>query len=62
MPFFFNSIYIVHDEVKDKSFELELSWVGEGSKDPFVLVLKRKEVNMPHVSKCLTDVILHFSH
>ncbi|XP_062905655.1 proteasome subunit alpha type-3 [Mobula hypostoma] len=22
-------IYIVHDEVKDKSFELELSWVGE---------------------------------
>ena len=24
------SIYIVHDEVKDKAFELELSWVGEG--------------------------------
>lgn len=23
------SIYIVHDEVKDKQFELELSWVGE---------------------------------
>uniref|UniRef100_A0A7N8XTX0 Proteasome 20S subunit alpha 3 n=1 Tax=Mastacembelus armatus TaxID=205130 RepID=A0A7N8XTX0_9TELE len=22
-------IYIVHDEVKDKAFELELSWVGE---------------------------------
>ena len=22
-------IYIVHDEVKDKNFELELSWVGE---------------------------------
>lgn len=22
-------IYIIHDEVKDKSFELELSWVGE---------------------------------
>jgi 20S proteasome subunit alpha 7 len=22
------SIYIVHDEVKDKHFELELSWVG----------------------------------
>ncbi|BFZ06862.1 hypothetical protein BsWGS_09901 [Bradybaena similaris] len=22
-------IYVVHDEVKDKSFELELSWVGE---------------------------------
>ena len=23
-------IYLVHDEVKDKQFELELSWVGEG--------------------------------
>ena len=22
-------IYIVHDEVKDKAFDLELSWVGE---------------------------------
>ena len=29
---FFSSsrIYIVHDEVKDKNFELELSWIGEG--------------------------------
>lgn len=25
-------IYIVHDEVKDKNFELELSWVGEVTK------------------------------
>lgn len=24
------SIHVVHDEVKDKNFELELSWVGEG--------------------------------
>ena len=24
------SIYKVHDEVKAKEFELELSWVGEG--------------------------------
>ena len=23
------SIYSVHDEVKDKSFELELSWIGD---------------------------------
>ena len=22
-------IYVIHDEVKDKEFELELSWVGE---------------------------------
>lgn len=27
----FHRIYIVHDEVKDKSFELELSWIGEQS-------------------------------
>ena len=25
-----NRIYQVHDEVKDKEFELEMSWVGEG--------------------------------
>ena len=28
-------IYIVHDEVKDKAFELELSWVGEGKAPPY---------------------------
>lgn len=28
------SIYTVHDEVKDKDFELELSWVGEGKLTP----------------------------
>lgn len=27
---FANRIYTVHDKVKDKEFELELSWVGEG--------------------------------
>ena len=27
---FSDRIYAVHDEVKDKDFELELSWVGEG--------------------------------
>lgn len=26
--FLHTSIYIVHDEVKDKHFEMELSWVG----------------------------------
>lgn len=31
-------IYIVHDEIKDKQFELELSWIGEftGGKHEFV--------------------------
>lgn len=31
-------IYIVHDEVKDKNFELELSWVGEGTRNLHELV------------------------
>lgn len=31
-------IYIVHDEVKDKNFELELSWVGEATEGKHVLV------------------------
>lgn len=31
-------IYIVHDEVKDKAFELELSWVGEGERQSVLLM------------------------
>ncbi|KAM9842202.1 proteasome subunit alpha type-3 isoform 1-T1 [Aulostomus maculatus] len=33
-------IYIVHDEVKDKAFELELSWVGEVTNGRHELVPK----------------------
>lgn len=33
-------IYIVHDEVKDKAFELELSWVGERTNGRHELVPK----------------------
>lgn len=33
-------IYVVHDEVKDKSFELELSWVGEATGGRHQLVPK----------------------
>ncbi|GFO27497.1 proteasome subunit alpha type [Plakobranchus ocellatus] len=29
-------IYIVHDEVKDKAFDLELSWVGESGRHELV--------------------------
>jgi 20S proteasome subunit alpha 7 len=29
------SIYLVHDELKDKQFELELSWVGADTKGVF---------------------------
>lgn len=33
-------IYVVHDEVKDKAFELELSWVGEMTNGKHELVPK----------------------
>jgi 20S proteasome subunit alpha 7 len=33
-------IYMVHDEIKDKQFELELSWVGEFTKGKHELVPK----------------------
>eukprot|EP00923_Selenidium_pygospionis_P026512 GHVN01047339.1.p1 GENE.GHVN01047339.1~~GHVN01047339.1.p1 ORF type:complete len:105 (+),score=29.02 GHVN01047339.1:36-350(+) len=33
-------IYVVHDEVKDKAFELELSWVGEATGGVHQLVPK----------------------
>jgi 20S proteasome subunit alpha 7 len=33
-------IYVVHDEVKDKNFELELSWVGEVTKGRHEIVPK----------------------
>ena len=28
---FLCSVYVIHDEIKDKDFELELSWVGAGN-------------------------------
>ncbi|KAG8511783.1 Proteasome subunit alpha type-3 [Galemys pyrenaicus] len=37
---FCSRIYIVHDEVKDKAFELELSWVGELTKGRHEIVPK----------------------
>uniref|UniRef100_A0A8D3E8A8 Proteasome subunit alpha type n=1 Tax=Scophthalmus maximus TaxID=52904 RepID=A0A8D3E8A8_SCOMX len=39
-PSDFCRIYIVHDEVKDKAFELELSWVGEVTNGRHELVPK----------------------
>ena len=32
-------IYVVHDEVKDKNFELELSWIGEGTLYDFIVAI-----------------------
>lgn len=31
-------MYLVHDELKDKQFELELSWVSQGTNGQHVLV------------------------
>lgn len=34
----FPSIYLVHDDAKDKDFELELSWISNESKNLHVPV------------------------
>lgn len=31
-------VYVVHDELKDKHFELELAWVGEKTNGKFEMV------------------------
>jgi 20S proteasome subunit alpha 7 len=36
--FLLSSIYAVHDEIKDKHFELELGWVGKVSQGRFQFV------------------------
>ena len=33
---YLSSIYTVHDEIKDKNFELDLSWVGASKCDFFL--------------------------
>ena len=43
-------IYVVHDEVKDKNFELELSWIGEGTERlACLLMIKLQNVLMYYV-------------
>ncbi|XP_021429624.2 proteasome subunit alpha type-3 [Oncorhynchus mykiss] len=44
-------IYIVHDEVKDKAFELELSWVGEVTNGKHELVPKDIRVEAEKYAK-----------
>ena len=50
MYFYCCRIYVIHDEVKDKHFELELSWVGERkynivrNRNKFKII-KRKQTN-----------------
>jgi len=46
-PFYYNflfdiaiSIYVVHEDAKDKEFELEISWIGPESKNLHVHVPK----------------------
>jgi len=37
---FFTSIYLVHDDAKEKEFELEMSWIGPESNNLHVHVPK----------------------
>uniref|UniRef100_A0A1D5RHS9 Proteasome subunit alpha type n=2 Tax=Macaca TaxID=9539 RepID=A0A1D5RHS9_MACMU len=49
-------IYIVHDEVKDKAFELELSWVGELTNGRHEIVPKDIREEAEKYAKSLTLV------
>jgi 20S proteasome subunit alpha 7 len=46
-----NSIYTVHDSVKDKEFELELSWVCEESKNLHSFVPKELADEVERLAK-----------
>ncbi len=46
--FHYCSIYTVHDEVKDKAFQLEMSWVGEG---------KSETVNLLVLTECAMSCV-----
>ncbi|CAG9583189.1 unnamed protein product [Danaus chrysippus] len=50
-------IYIVHDELKDKQFELELSWVCKDSNGRHQLVPKDMAVEAENLAKqALADI------
>lgn len=48
-------IYIVHDEVKDKDFELELSWVGKVSNGKHQLVSKETRQDAEKYAKAALE-------
>lgn len=51
------SIYLVHDELKDKQFELELSWVSKDTKGFHQLVPKELASEAENVAKqALADI------
>ncbi|XP_059062522.1 proteasome subunit alpha type-3-like [Achroia grisella] len=50
-------IYLVHDELKDKQFELELSWVSEATKGRHEMVPKELAKEAENVAKqALADI------
>ena len=50
----------MHDEVKDKEFELELSWVGEGEELFFFLLLMSFARSCPFLrGRVLYQCIMH---
>ena len=51
----FFSIYLVHDEVKDKQFELELSWVCEESGGKHQLVPKDLKLQAEKYAKAALE-------
>jgi 20S proteasome subunit alpha 7 len=52
-------VYKLHDDLKDKDFELELSWVCDESKRKFVKVpeeLRRQAVELALAEKAKEDM------
>ena len=53
----FSSIYVVHDELKDKQFELELSWVSKETNGRHQLVPKEMAAEAENQAKqALADI------
>lgn len=48
-------IYMVHDELKDKHFELELSWIGKHTKGLHVKVPEKVQEEAEKTAKAALD-------
>lgn len=52
-----SSIYLVHDELKDKQFELELSWVSKDTKGRHEMVPREIAAEAENTAKqALADI------
>lgn len=50
----------MHDEVKDKNFELELSWVGESKYLYSCIIFKYLYMCNPHLKSCSIHTVLDY--